>query len=220
MARCFGGPVTQDSHEWSRELLDSRREGEHAMPAHETLAASRARDPVASAIGTALHRALELLDPSQGAERALATMQETAEHALGCSTLAAAALAQARERSRQLVERFVAGELFRRLERIAPHIVARELSVLLLPPAGESGPTGYVSGRIDLVYVDPETLEPVIADYKTGRAEAEQGIQEAATRHAAQGAQYVRALRAALSLPRDPRFELWFLNAGRIEPVA
>jgi ATP-dependent exoDNAse (exonuclease V) beta subunit len=220
MARRLGGPVTQDSQEWSRELLDSRREGEHAMPAHETLAASGAHDPVASAIGTALHRALELLDPSQGPERALAAMQETAEHALGGSALADAALAQARERSRQLVERFVAGELFRRLERIAPHIVARELSVLLLPPAGESGPTGYVSGRIDLVYVDPETLEPVIADYKTGRVEAEQGIQEAATRHAAQGAQYVRALRDALSLPRDPRFELWFLHADRIEPAA
>ena len=60
----------------------------------------------------------------------------------------------------------------------------------------------------------------MIADYKTGRVEAEQGIQEAATRHAAQGAQYVRALRDALSLPRDPRFELWFLHADRIEPVA
>jgi len=120
-------------------------------------------------------------------------------------------------RACDLAERFVSSGLLARLRQLAPHVVARELTVLLPPAGGDGGPAGYVSGRIDLVYLDPETGEPVVADYKTGRGETDDEIRAATARHAAQGAQYVRAVREALGLAKDPRFELWFLHAGRVE---
>ena len=261
MARRFGGPVTQDAHEWSEELLDRGRDGEASVRedagvrdagasppatpgadgacgtdaraggvpgAHGAAALvpvsiaspggeQRAYDPVASAVGTALHHALEGLDLAEEPERALVLLCEAAERALGGSGLGEGALDQARARARELADRFVSSGLLARLRRLAPNVVARELSVLLPPGAGDAGPAGYVSGRIDLVYLDPETGDPVVADYKTGRTETDGEIREAAARYAAQGAHYVRAVREALGLEKDPRFELWFLHAGRVE---
>jgi ATP-dependent exoDNAse (exonuclease V) beta subunit len=72
---------------------------------------------------------------------------------------------------------------------------------------------------VDLVYRDPATGDLVIADYKSDRV----GREAAAARALAyrrQGRVYAEALRAALGLPALPRFELWLLEAGRIETVA
>ncbi len=219
MERSFGGPVTRDSHEWIADLAGARSEAEPSPSRGARPAAGDAFDTVASAVGTAVHRALELLDPVNGPDDALRALYETADRALGESGLGGEPLGEARARTRDLAERFVAGDLFRRFEQIAPHVLARELPVLLPPDASDAGPAGYVAGRIDLVYADPETGEPVVADYKTGRAEGDDEIQAASERHAAQGAVYARALRDALGLPRPPRFELWFLHAGRIATV-
>ena len=49
----------------------------------------------------------------------------------------------------------------------------------------------------------------VIADYKTG----------ARRDYGAQGAHYRRALREALDLDYEPRFELWYLEEGAIVPT-
>ena len=73
---------------------------------------------------------------------------------------------------------------------------------------------GFVSGTIDLVYRDPNTGELVIADYKTDEVAAETKLQEHAGAYAAQGAVYRRALREALGLSEEPRFELWFIHLG------
>ena len=45
-------------------------------------------------------------------------------------------------------------------------------------------------------------------------------LEERAEHYAAQGAGYVRAVQGALGLPEPPRFELWFLDAGRIREVS
>ena len=45
-------------------------------------------------------------------------------------------------------------------------------------------------------------------------------VAELVARYAAQGRSYQRALRDAMQLDEDPRFELWFLDADRVEVVA
>jgi hypothetical protein len=54
------------------------------------------------------------------------------------------------------------------------------------------------------VYRDPEDGGLVVVDYKTGR-------QREADAHAAQGMRYARAIRDALGLADEPRFEAWYL---------
>ena len=92
----------------------------------------------------------------------------------------------------------------------------RELPVWL--PAGTHGadsPVAFVAGVIDLLYRDPATGQWVVADYKSDRLGPEEGLAERAAAYASQGAAYVRAMREALDLEVEPRFELWFLRAGR-----
>jgi ATP-dependent helicase/nuclease subunit A len=119
------------------------------------------------------------------------------------------------ERARELAERIAKGELLTRLSSLGEGVLARELPVLL--PPGESGAVGFVSGAIDLLYRDPESDELVVADYKTDRVETEDELQARAEGYRGQGKVYVEAVQRALGLERPPRFELWFLHAGRIE---
>ena len=58
----------------------------------------------------------------------------------------------------------------------------------------------------------------MVADYKTDDVTGA-AVAERARSYAEQGRIYVEALRRALGLARPPRFELWFLRAGRIETV-
>ena len=88
--------------------------------------------------------------------------------------------------------------------------------MLLAPDDAAGAPVGFVSGTIDLVYRDPETGELVIADYKTDEVAGGRELRERAGAYAAQGAVYRRALREALGLSEDPRFELWFIHLGVI----
>jgi len=97
--------------------------------------------------------------------------------------------------------------------------LARELPVLLPPPDGDIGPVGFVAGAVDLLYRDPASGALVVADYKTDAVERPAELADRAKAYAAQGAQYVRAVCEGLRLSEKPRFELWFLNAGRIEVV-
>jgi ATP-dependent exoDNAse (exonuclease V) beta subunit len=99
---------------------------------------------------------------------------------------------------------------------LGPHVLARELPVLLPPGQGEKAPVGYVAGAIDLLYKDVETGALVIADYKTDDVRAEADLAARATAYAPQGAAYARAVAEALGLTETPRFELWFLVAGRV----
>ena len=86
---------------------------------------------------------------------------------------------------------------------------------MLLPPAGgDGGAVGYVSGTIDLLYRAADG-GLVVADYKTDQVEGDDLASRAAV-YATQGAAYTRAVQEALGLPEPPRFELWFLGAGRV----
>jgi len=66
------------------------------------------------------------------------------------------------------------------------------------------------------VYRDTSTGELVIADYKTDDIATDADLADKVANYRSQGAVYRRALQAALGLPEPPRFELWFLSAGRV----
>jgi ATP-dependent exoDNAse (exonuclease V) beta subunit len=80
-------------------------------------------------------------------------------------------------------------------------------------------PVGFVSGSIDLLYLD-EDDRPVVADYKTDAVAGDDELAARAAAYAPQGEVYARAVADALGLAELPRFELWFLDAGRVVEVS
>ncbi len=172
----------------------------------------------AQAAGSAVHRALECLALDGEATRALDRGHEALPE-LVRAALDGADRVPALERARELWQRFRSGPLCSRLFALKEHVLSRELPVLLAPAEDPAGPVGFVAGAIDLLYSDPESGELVVADYKTDRVESEPELRERAEAYRPQGRLYVRAVQEALALERAPRFELWFLQAGRVVVV-
>jgi ATP-dependent helicase/nuclease subunit A len=190
---------------------------EERVGAPESSAAEQPGRSAALVLGSAVHAALEGLDlaqpPAAAAARAEEALARTLRAELG--TGAARPLAS----GRQLLQRFFGGPLYPRLRSLGDRLLARELPVLLEPEAGDpAAPIGFWSGAIDLLYLDAEGGEAVVADYKTDRVEPGRAGALAA-RYRAQGAVYVRAVQRALGLERPPRFELWLLSSGEVVRV-
>jgi ATP-dependent helicase/nuclease subunit A len=112
------------------------------------------------------------------------------------------------------------GHILRRLQQIGPHVVARELPVLLAPFGDQEGPVGVFAGFMDLLYRDPKDGKWVVADYKTDRVGSPQEMLELCKVYSSQGELYVRAIQEMMGLAQPPRFELWFLSADEIQEVA
>lgn len=204
MRRRFSGAASEDSHDLLREQQAGRRTGEERPRGTGREAAMAA--------GGAVHRALETWDLFADPESEAARQRELLPAYLG--TLAEADVAaRALPLATELLEGFAGGALLARLRDLREHVLARELPVLL-PPSG--GAVGVVSGTIDLLYRDPATGCLVVADYKTDDLSALEARVEV---YAPQGGVYVRALREALELEEEPRFELWFLRAERVVEV-
>jgi ATP-dependent helicase/nuclease subunit A len=213
MARPWSAAASEEAHARLREQVAG------ADPA-ATAAAAGGRQ-AALAAGAAFHRALELWDlaaePAREAER-----QRGLLPAYLAAVSAGEDAARAEERCRRLLERFAAGGLAARLGGLAERVLARELPVLLPadPATGAAGgPVAFVSGSVDLLFREAGTGELVIADYKTDEVEGDELARRAAA-YASQGAAYVRAVEQALALAAPPRFELWFVHAGEVVPVA
>lgn len=201
----------------------------------EALAERRFADPsgrpafgrdAAQAIGTAIHALLEELTftedaaPLEAWSALCATLPERLrEH------VPSRELEPALERARDLAQRTADGFL-ERLAGLRDQIVARELPVLSTPvesrrpgpgdPKAQPAPVALHAGSIDLVYRDPTSGQLVVVDYKTDRADTDAEVEALTERYAPQGRVYVDALREALQLDQPPRFELWFLHAGRV----
>jgi ATP-dependent exoDNAse (exonuclease V) beta subunit len=177
--------------------------------------ADQAADPVsrfARAIGSAVHRALEILNidaiEDGGAERA--RLEAVIDATL--AGLMPAHSAHVRARALDLLDRALApGGVVAQLRERASEIVARELPVLLQ----RESPRGVVVGTIDLLYRDRGSGRLVVADWKTDRVTADAAITRAAE-YRAQGEVYVDAARRALGDSVAPRFELWFVDAAAI----
>ena len=204
--------VLEESHrQVAAALGDAAIESEADAAAAVTPAA--APSPLPSAVGTAVHRALELMDPAAPPARALRDAILAAEPVLVAS-LPEHLVPEGRRRAERLLARFVNGELGAHFRRLGPHFVARELPTLAAP-TDDTGPVGFFAGAIDLVHLDPATGELVVVDYKTDgvRTEAELDARVAAYR--LQGNHYVSVLQSALGLDKPPRMELWFLSLDR-----
>jgi ATP-dependent exoDNAse (exonuclease V) beta subunit len=211
MARRFSGAASEDSHDLLREQQAGSRVGEKRRRE------GAGRD-AAMAAGGAVHRALETWD-------LFAVPEEEAVRQRGLlpSYLAPLAepdvVARALPLATELLDGFAKSPLLVRLRDLREHVLARELPVLLPPSGNGHGPVGVVSGTIDLLYRDPDTGRLVVADYKTDDLSASGGVEAKVAVYASQGATYVRALREALDLEEDPRFELWFLRAAEVRDV-
>jgi ATP-dependent helicase/nuclease subunit A len=195
--------------------LEERYGGELAERPAERVGAERA---IALAAGTAVHAALEAFDPEDDRDAARARFRAGVRSALSLG-IGARDRAAAEDRALEVFDQFASGRLYERLRRLAPSIVARELPVLLAPEAAApSGPVGFWSGAIDLLYWDASAAEYVVADYKTDRVSRAEAKVRAET-YAGQGRVYTAAVQGALGLAKPPRFELWFLAAGVVVPL-
>jgi ATP-dependent exoDNAse (exonuclease V) beta subunit len=103
------------------------------------------------------------------------------------------------------------------LRELAPHVLAREMPVLVRAEKAGAGPVGYVAGAIDLVFRDPASGEIVGVDFKTDRIAKPSDLVDRVAQHRPQAELYRRAILETLRLPQPPRFELWFLDASRVE---
>ncbi len=210
MDRPFTGAASEEAHALLRE-----RQAEEMEDARRTRRRRPALDRAAAmAAGGAIHRVLEewdlAADPKAEAKRQRERLP---------AYLAALVEGDEGERSlplaESLLDTFVRGPLLGRFRGLKDRILARELAVLLPPGNGDHSPVGAVSGAIDLLYRDVDG-GIVIADYKTDEAATDAEIKDRAEVYAPQGMTYARAIQEALELAEAPRFELWFLRAGRI----
>jgi ATP-dependent helicase/nuclease subunit A len=218
-ARRVSTAASAVSHEALHERFErpepaGEREDEEREPSAE---AAATRDD-ALAIGSALHRALEVADLAASPAEALPSASAAALGALRALLPADRATALEGEVV-GLLRMVVSGDLFARLRSIEARgdLVARELPVLLRPADATGDPVGFVAGAIDLLYRDGKGY--VIADYKTDRIGTDDEIRERIAAYARQGAAYRRAVQEHFRLDRPPRFELWFLRTGDVVPV-
>jgi ATP-dependent helicase/nuclease subunit A len=221
----------------ARAWREARGDADERAPTASASGAGGAPDlarEAAQQVGSAIHRSLESLDLARAdralAEALLAGFGE-ALAALG-SELSAERATALRGAGEALVQRIASGPFLSRLRALAPHLVARELPVLLpatpasgallagepvSTPASAPEPLAYVAGAVDLVYRDPESGEWVVADYKTDQlpgAPSAAAVREHAERYRAQLERYGRAVAEAVGCGRPPRLELWFLAHG------
>ncbi len=227
--RQFSGPKTRDPGPAARDaalLADLRVEAERRARLPISVAASSlhgswdgsagARDePVgeaAAAVGTAVHRLLEIVDlrgdlPAQVAARRAEVLDWAAAGAAGAADVA-------RQRATELLGRLIEGRALLSLEALADAVVARELPLLVA--AGEDDPAvSAILGVADLVYRRDTRL--VVADYKTDALSDDDEITARAEFYRPQLELYARALRDALELDDLPAMELWFLWPDRIK---
>jgi ATP-dependent helicase/nuclease subunit A len=188
-----------------REREDAEPRLAHARPPPGAAARdASALDP--RVLGTLVHTTLER--PLQ-----LPPLATLAAHAAALGALEPAAHAAA---ALELLSSAPARRLIERLRELEPNVLGREVP-LLAPPRGTTGPTLALTGQIDLLYRDPRDGSLVVADYKTDHVGSPAELVERCAEHAAQLSAYAVVLAEALGAP--VRAELWFLRAGRIEPV-
>ncbi len=212
--------VSASAHEAQLERVRERGAVDEGREDDRGEASPMAGPRAAAAVGTAVHRVFEFLDLDADLEDGLAAAAADLERRLD-PALAPGERVIALGRAHALLDAFARGPLLARLQEIAPHVIARELSVLLPPdPDRSDGPVGFLAGVVDLLYRDPASGVTVVADYKTDRIAGEAEIGEKAERYRTQGEAYVRGIQGALGLLEPPRFELWFLDASEIRGIS
>ncbi|MCH9649802.1 MAG: UvrD-helicase domain-containing protein [Deltaproteobacteria bacterium] len=234
MSRPWNGAASQGAHGQLEETpVGSTVNRDTATDGRDDSSEAVDRN-TAMAIGTAVHRALETIDleaePANSFSQQLRILPSVLAPLLPSTSLPAA-----EEKAKTLLQQFFAGPLLELLRDLAPHLLARELPILLPGSIHQTSSEGYdspaasaqvskapvkfVSGTIDLLYSDPLTEEVVIVDYKTDDIHSPRELENRVAAYRQQGEVYRRAVQGALDLPDPPRFELWFLTLGQVEII-
>ncbi|MFN7940759.1 MAG: UvrD-helicase domain-containing protein [Thermoanaerobaculia bacterium] len=198
----------------------ARASGSVVDPAFASADPAAAGDParsVALALGSALHRALELAPLASQDARAwrAAARHEVAARAAGEPQVAPALTALD-----AALAALLASRLWKRLADLAPHVLARELPLLVAAdPDAAEGPIDGVTGTLDLLYRDPGSGETVVADFKSDAVATEEEVAAKVEIYRPQLAVYGRAVALALAPSAPPRLELWLLAQDRIVVV-
>ena len=223
--RPLGGAVSAASHRLLEDV---------SAPPEDPAGPDAVDRQAALAAGTAVHKILETLDLdalARDSAGALTAARERLPRIVGnaapsgAPAAGAAEIDAAAELADTLLDRLALGPLLERLREIATPpgaVLARELPLLARPDDpgdADHGPLAYLAGSVDLLYLDPESGLPVVADYKTDRIEDDDALAGRARVYAPQARTYARALQEALDLPEPPRAELWFLWPGRVIEV-
>jgi len=171
----------------------------------------------AQAVGEALHRALERVDLANAREgwlEACATARAELKRDLS-------AVRQDQDRALARFDQVAQGlgesVLMQHMERIGPHVLARELPILLAADANAtSGPVDLWSGAIDLVYRDPDTGQYVVVDHKSDFFADDADSAARICAYGIQVGRYQQALARALGPAAEVRAELWLLDRGEV----
>lgn len=165
---------------------------------------------IALPVGSAFHRMMETWRLSEDPAVEL-TRQRSVQRQWLATTLAFEQLDPALARLDSLLDRFQRSQFLERFVAMDPETLAREVPILVPPTDPDSGPVGFVTGFIDLLYRDAETGAWVIVDYKTDRLEEAAQIQVRAAAYSLQERVYARALEESLGLDQRPASQLWFI---------
>lgn len=207
MAASWTSAASDAAHRTERRMESAPDEEELPLTAAAPTAS------VATAVGTAVHRLLELVDLGEDLAAEVAA-RRSAVIGDAVADLPPDRAAAAVDRFDAIVDRLSGGACLERLTEIAPLVVARELQVFLAPTIDDG--TSVISGAVDLVYTDPDDGRLVVADYKTDAVKTEEEIASRVERYRPQLAVYADALERALELERPPHTELWLLQPDRI----
>ena len=204
MARPFQAAMSADSGARLDRLADEASQG-GLIPG---------RGQAARTVGELIHRLFETWDLEADPEDEWHRQREEVLSGLS-PQMSEGGLAGAIERATTLLDRIENGELLQRFIGLRKSVQGREIPVLLQPERGSSGPVGFYSGAIDLLYREPDTASPIIVDFKTDRVETEADLATRAAVYAAQEDLYAEAVRLVMNLETRPGTELWFLWADR-----
>ncbi len=229
MARPLSGPISAGSHEARRESFEARREEEAPAWLGSVGAEGRGRRGRSGRAAGDRHGgrhggALARWRTSTSGFRAKPWRRHCAPRSSARSRRRSKgpALRDARQRAGGVLDRFVSGRSARKARgpRV-PSSSPASCRCCWRRTTGERGPRPRAwSAPSTSSTAIPRPATRWSSTTRPMSCEGDEEIRKKAGYYSVQGARYARALRLALDLPRDPRFELWFLHADVIWPPA
>jgi ATP-dependent exoDNAse (exonuclease V) beta subunit len=211
------------SHEQLHHSMHGGEGIDVGLASYDSILHSPDADRQARATGTAVHRALELIDLQLSPEEALELQLDNLPQSLN-GFISPDDLPQVVTLAKQVLQQMDNNGLLHELFERRTQILGREIPILLHPEAlaptdkkNSSVPLAAYVGTLDLLYRDPADGQLVVADFKTDQVPNVDAIRQLASAYSAQGEIYCAAVEAMFPDEEPPRFELWFLRAGVIQ---
>lgn len=196
-----------------------RKRHERARGAEQRRARPRTAGPSSRTVATTMHVDRRSTDPELA--RRVGTLVHRWLEADGDASLANLAQSEVRSgpvdelvsEAQNVLDAARSSGLLERLEKLAPHVIARELPYLAPAPDDPAAPVDAELGVIDLVLDDPAEPGLTVVDFKTEAVDLE-SLDAAAAHHRPQLDAYAARVEAFTGSPVGR--EIWFLRAGRV----